>query len=182
MRMSLTETEGHEMSKFLTTAARAPYVRALARVQASLTSTEGALERSRSDVGGQAMVTLNRVLRDYANGRCVVCRQRTTLDTVPRCLTSATVAVLIPCAMIDASQERRGYVASNVCSICRACVNASNANESATGEAHVWTADTLDAEFVPLTWPSLPKTKATLTPAEIAHAEESRRVWVARGM
>jgi len=170
------------MSKFLSTLDRAPFAKALKAVQARLTRTEGSLDRSRSDVGGQAMVTLNRVLWSYANGRCVVCRQSTTLDTVPRYLTSATVAVLIPCAMIDASNERRGYVAGNVASICRACVNRANANESATGEMHVWTADTLDAEFVPLEWPSLPKSRPLLTDTESAHMMESARVWQARGI
>lgn len=166
----------------LTHRERAPYVRALAKVQRSLLNTPGALDRPRSDIGGQAMVTLNGLLRDFAHGRCIVCRQRTTIDTLPRVLTSATVAVLIPCSMIDATQERRGYAPGNVGSICRADINRSNRVEKVTGRVHVWTADSLDAEFVPLLWFSLPKSKPILTPVEVAYDVESARVWAARGM
>ena len=168
------------MKNTMTHTARAPYVAALAAVQAGY--TEESLNVTRSSIGGSRVISLARYVHEYANGACVVCRQHTTTDTHASVLTSATVAVLIPCAMVADSNMRSGYVAGNVANMCRNCVNMANANESASGELHVWTADTLDAELVPLTWPKLAKVRPILSEIESAHAKESRRVWAARGI
>lgn len=167
--------------KSMSTVERAPYRAALAKHQAWLVKNEGALDAPRAAWSGQQIARLNMILRDAANGVCTVCRQDTTLDTLPRVLTTATVAVLIPCAMVDSSTERRGYVAGNVASICRGCVNYAEQASADTDTVWVWTADTLDAECVPLTWPSLPKLRPTLTPEEVKHANEVARVMAARG-
>lgn len=77
--------------------------------------------------------------------------------------------------MAGDSNMRSGYIAGNVVNLCRGCVNLSNRAYS-DGSVWVWAPDTLDAECVPLTWPSLPKNRK---PVEMIESTVDPVKWMA---
>lgn len=181
--------------RFLTTAQRAPYVASLAAAQKDFLDGTVSLEyrsgrfgddvdSSADHLGGRGRRTLSSIAHDAAQGRCAHCRQATRLDVAADAADAATLTLLIPASAIGASNERLGYVASNVCSMCRTCVTLSN---DANRRSNVWTwmAGTFDAECVVFVWPNLPripahvKSASTVDPA--AWLREVLRVAAARG-
>jgi hypothetical protein len=183
------------MTNTMSHATRAPYVAALAQAQdefmagtRSLEYRDGRFGQVLADadtLGGRDRRTLRRIAWLKASERCAHCRQATRLDVAADAADAATLALLIPASVIGASNERLGYVPSNVCSMCRTCVNLSN-DVNRHSDAWVWSAGTFDAESVLTEWPSLPKSKpvlkveSTVDPAK--HLAECLRVAAARGI
>jgi len=157
----------------------------LAKVQAHLIKTERVTHylalKSKDAMGGQrARYLREHVLYRASNGRCVCCRQEVALGVPAEHANAMTCGMLIPCAMIEIG-SRAGMAPGNCATFCRACVDASN-DLNANGRVFVWTADTIDAQYVPLAWPPIPKLKAHSypVPANVDLVAYRRRAALAR--
>jgi hypothetical protein len=167
------------MNAMISAAAREPFKNALAKVQAMFIKNEGKTgvlaAATHSQKGGQRMRTLRAFLFTAANGQCVCCRQFTALDVNAASANAATAGILIGSALVGISESRGGYLPGNVALFCRMCVNLRN-NPITGMPLWIWTADIVDAESVPLNWPSLPKTKgAQVYKESIVDAQQWRR-------
>jgi hypothetical protein len=146
--------------------------------------------RSHGAVGGTSHRSLRRIASEYALGRCIGCKQVTSLTVPAWSPEAATTGLLIPASMFGASGLRLGYGIkggpSNVGSFCRACLNLTT-QPHADGTVHVWTPDVIDAWCILPVMPSLPKTRGVAVVTESLvdvanHYAESRRVLALRGV
>lgn len=158
----------------MTDNARQAFTLALATVQAKFIKGEartGALELARRDkIGGSRLHSLARWLFSASAGRCVCCVQRVELNVNASDANAATIGILIPCAMVGGTERRGGYLPGNAAMFCRSCVDASNGGNDGMA-LWIWAADCIDADRVPLLWPSLPKMKVSQVPNSLSEVE-----------
>jgi hypothetical protein len=131
---------------------------------------------SRRMGGGEARA-LTLWMHNSTGGACIYCGGDTNVYGEVSHPLTATLTTLIPCVMLsedtgDAAMgaDRLGYVAGNVAIAHVGCVTRARDYGVANGEPVVLTADSVDPDLVPMTWPAARKARSASqdTEAEMA--------------
>jgi hypothetical protein len=161
-----------------TTADLAAFQRKASKDETMLTTRygrKGAATATRP--GGGEVRNLVLWMHAETGGACLYCGGETNVYGETSHPDTATLATLIPCALIDEDNgiRRMGYVPGNVALAHSGCVAASNAFGLATGEPVVITADSVNAALVPMAWPKARKSRSAAADPDAAMALQVAR-------